>query len=267
MRADFVGSRFFVAVLLLAVVAVFYRFHQPMWWSALTLLVAAGGAWEWARLCGFSGRDVHLYVGCFLLFAGLVSWGGGETFVQKNVFGMMALFWVLVVPWWALRGWRINRRFSAALGLLALYAAWSAVSWLYENDLPLLLAGMVLVWVFDSSCYFVGRAVGRTQMAPTISPKKTVEGLLGGFGVVLLGGVVYGIYFIEQKATLPLVLAAVFALAAVAAVGDLFVSLLKREAGIKDSGKLLGEHGGILDRTDSLLPVLPLVALFSPWIG
>jgi len=128
---------------------------------------------------------------------------------------------------------------------------------------------LVLVWIADSAAYVVGRAMGRHKLAPTISPGKTWEGVAGG----LLGVQVYAIICafmipalesrLEGGAKWLLYLGGAGLLFAASVVGDLFESALKRQASVKDSGTLLPGHGGVLDRIDSALAVLPVAALMA----
>jgi phosphatidate cytidylyltransferase len=139
---------------------------------------------------------------------------------------------------------------------------------------------MGLVWVADIAAYFAGRAFGRRKLAPAVSPGKTWEGALGGMagGVVLAvicayattasGGIydswfawLFGYAMNIGPAGLLAALAIVLALVGLSIVGDLFESLLKRRAGVKDSSGLLPGHGGVLDRIDSLIPTMPLAML------
>jgi len=122
---------------------------------------------------------------------------------------------------------------------------------------------MALVWIADIAAYFTGRAFGRRKLAPQISPGKTWEGAYGAtVGVLVYGLAMYGL-FAPSNGVSPLLLVPVLLLlTAVSIIGDLFESLLKRQAGIKDSSQLLPGHGGILDRIDSLTSTLPLVTLF-----
>lgn len=113
------------------------------------------------------------------------------------------------------------------------------------------LLAMVLAWLSDTFAYFTGRKFGKTKLAPRISPKKTVEGAMGGLLGSLAGGVGMSLFI----PALPLLDAAALAIIAGIAgqAGDLFESVLKRSAGVKDSGGILPGHGGILDRTDALM--------------
>ncbi len=254
-----------VASLLLAAVAFFVIFEMPILWSSITLLLAVVAAYEWGRLCNFSGFNTILYPLTFVAFVIATHYMNYDSAVQHALFVLVALFWVFVAPWWMLKK-SSNQRLLAVSGLLVLYVVWRAAALLYEKDLSLLLAGMSLVWVFDSASFFVGRLFGRVRLAPVISPKKTVEGALGGLLAVFIGGMIYNYFFAEETVSLVIMFSVVFSLAALAALGDLFISSLKRRVGLKDTGTLLGNHGGVLDRMDSLLTVLPAVALLSAWL-
>jgi phosphatidate cytidylyltransferase len=162
-------------------------------------------------------------------------------------------------------------------GLLALWVAWLAVVQAKVIGINFLLSILVLVWVADIFAYFAGKAFGgrfiHSKLAPSISPGKSWEGVFGGVaGVVVLAygwrwvDLAYGVSpsslytHISQKGFWLLLLSVVF-MAAMSVVGDLFESLVKRSAGVKDSSRLLPGHGGVLDRLDALLPTLPLAML------
>jgi phosphatidate cytidylyltransferase len=134
-----------------------------------------------------------------------------------------------------------------------------ALLWIRERDehgLYLLIWSFIVTWATDIGAYFAGRAFGRRKLAPSISPGKTVEGLIGGVVIAALLG---GAWAVATGLGQPLLLLApVFALFAQA--GDLFESWMKRRAGVKDSGSWLPGHGGMLDRLDGLVPVAVLTA-------
>jgi phosphatidate cytidylyltransferase len=154
------------------------------------------------------------------------------------------------------------------VGWLVLLAAWVALVQLQARSPWLALAAMAIVWVADIAAYFSGRAFGRRKLAPAISPGKTWEGVQGALAAVA----VYAVALIplahaagySRDVTLFAAIvwiALALALALLAVGGDLFESLLKRLAGVKDSGTLLPGHGGVLDRIDALLAALPAAAL------
>lgn len=129
-----------------------------------------------------------------------------------------------------------------------------------QDDWIWLLYMLAGTWAADTTAFFVGKAFGRRKIAPVLSPKKTLEGSIGG----LLGSVLISYLFILYKPDLPLpkMLLLGLLLGAAAGVGDLLESAFKRQAGVKDSSKLIPGHGGILDRIDSLLFTAPLVYYF-----
>ncbi|MFN3886319.1 MAG: phosphatidate cytidylyltransferase [Aquabacterium sp.] len=163
------------------------------------------------------------------------------------------------------------------LGLALLVAAWLALVDIKAQGGNFMLSVFCLVWAADIGAYFGGRAFGRRKLAPSISPGKSWEGVWSGMVAVLLLAVLW--IWIDRHVGVDspslysrlllgvgpfgMVLSLAF-LAAMSVVGDLFESMVKRQAGAKDSSQLLPGHGGVLDRVDALLPVLPLsLALMS----
>jgi len=151
--------------------------------------------------------------------------------------------------------------FRARLGAGLLYAVLPAIALIFVRQQPghgltLALWTLLIVWATDIGAYFAGRAIGGPKLAPRISPNKTWAGLIGGMAAALAVG-----SGVAAAAKLPsLCWIAGAPLAAAAQIGDLFESWLKRRSGVKDSGKLLPGHGGVLDRLDGLIPVALLVA-------
>jgi len=147
--------------------------------------------------------------------------------------------------------------------VMVLFPPWFsllAIHRLPEDGPLLVLFIMVLIWVADTGAYFSGRRFGRVKLAPHISPGKTREGVYGALlGAVLCGLLLYQLR--PQTGALALLILFCLLLALVSVVGDLFESLLKRQAGLKDSGQLLPGHGGMLDRIDSLTAAAPVYLL------
>lgn len=142
---------------------------------------------------------------------------------------------------------------GAFYGLLRLHSTSEGAKWL--------IICLVLIWATDTFAYFTGRLIGKRPLAPLVSPKKTREGFWGGLiGTLLLAG---GCYFAQLLPAISFSIWMGLALGTIllSVIGDLFESLMKRVAGVKDSGKLLPGHGGILDRLDSLFAAIPLFAL------
>ena len=132
-------------------------------------------------------------------------------------------------------------------------------------DGSLLLAIFIFIWVNDTGAYLVGSRWGKRRLAPSISPKKSVEGSIGGLLLVLLSAVVLRLLLFPELSWLRILLIATV-VAVFGTIGDLFESSLKRQAGVKDSGKLIPGHGGILDRIDSLLLAVPAVYLLLAFL-
>lgn len=270
------ATRILTALALVTVVLAALFLLPPWAWGALALAGITVAAAEWANLAGY-GRPAWmlfvggtLLIGANLLFSPLAGFAEGwPDGVVLAVCGPATIFWMVAAPAWLRGQWRPGSPLLAAVvGWLVLIAAWVAVVELRARSPWLALAAMAIVWIADIAAYFTGRAFGRRKLAPSISPGKTWEGVYGA----LVAVVVYA------AALLPLASRAGYArevsplaagawlllalvLAALSVIGDLFESLQKRHAGVKDSGTLLPGHGGVLDRIDALLAALPLAAL------
>jgi len=245
-------------------------FAPALWWSLLALAAILGAAHEWSRLWAFDPAEEFGYltgtagIGCIILFV------LPPHAASVPSYWLAAVFWLGVSPPWLLNEWNpVSKWLAAVLGWTILIPVWLALIDLRALGPLWLLAAMVLVWVADIAAYFTGHAFGRHKLAPAISPGKTWEGVAGGLVAVLL----YAALAIwawqsvtgESEPMSPgdwmLLLALAFTLGIMSIVGDLYESAIKRRAGVKDSGMLFPGHGGILDRADALLPVLPLAAL------
>ena len=271
-------QRVITAIVLLALLlpALFYSDAVPF--AALALVLIAAGAWEWGRLNGY-GPQVCLLAGFSLLVLCAMSWDLGLLEQPLPLLWRLAgAAWVLVGAWLlrgGVAGWSgIPRLVRLVVGVLALWLAWLAVAQARVIGIEFLLSLLLLVWVADIGAYFSGKALGgrfsKGKLAPAISPGKSWEGVWGGMvGVLVLclawlafdssGESLYA-RLADQHGLLVTLLAMIF-LATFSVVGDLVESLIKRSAGVKDSSGLLPGHGGVLDRVDALLPVLPLAMM------
>lgn len=247
----------------------------PPWLFGLfVLLVVAVGAREWAQLAGFASAATRAVfaaaIPALLALLMLLWWTAGWSVWHLGVLALALIWWVFVfigLAWYSpgLSGRPSGRLLLRAGGLLTLVPAGIALLWLHDHDRNLVLYLIALVATADSGAYFAGRWFGRSKLAPQISPGKTREGLFGallGAIVVALGGAwLFGLS--RMDALVFGLLGVVVALVSVA--GDLQESVLKREAGAKDSGALLPGHGGILDRVDSLTAAAPVFLLGLLW--
>jgi phosphatidate cytidylyltransferase len=235
--------------------------------------IAALAAWEWGGLMRKGQPARVLYAFVLLLFCWALTVAAPQ-FVPV-LLSVSAAFWVLVVPLWFRFKWALagNDFIGYLIGALVILPTWAAMVALHAVSPWLMLAAMALVWVADISAYFSGRAFGRHKLAPSISPGKTWEGVAGGvIGVLIYGGIVLSFSplaaLLPDKLPLgiPLLGLLLILLTTVSVMGDLFESLLKRQAGVKDSSGLLPGHGGVLDRIDALTSTLPLAALILHFV-
>jgi phosphatidate cytidylyltransferase len=247
-------------------------------WGLVTLGVVVIAASEWANLAGLRRPAWLLFVAGTLAIAGVLlfgpaagfgSTGGWPEVIPLFACGIATLFWLLVAPAWLAAGWRVESKLALALvGWLVLIAAWVALVQIQARSPGLLLALMAVVWIADTAAYFTGRAFGRRLLAPAISPGKTWEGVYGALAATALYALALLAFapaadIVRPSSPLAVALwvALLLALTAVSIVGDLFESLLKRQRGVKDSGRILPGHGGVLDRIDALLAAMPAAAL------
>lgn len=276
-------------VLLLIIIATLWT-ENPWPFAMLMLIMVVAAAWEWARLASASSATAvlgALGLGA-VVFASIVAFGLPQESTLTNHrlapalpwWGVSAL-WV-VLGCWALRGgvegWkRVPPAIQWVVGALVLLAAWWSIVLARAAGINFMLSAMMLVWASDIAAYFGGKGLGGKvfgprKLAPSISPGKTWEGAVSGaLGALLLALVwvlavdpTYNVdapslftRLVESRGWWSMGLVIVVLVAA-GIVGDLFESLIKRAAGAKDSSRLLPGHGGVLDRVDALLPVMPM---------
>jgi phosphatidate cytidylyltransferase len=233
-------------------------------WAYGMLFLVLLGLHEWAGMIQLSTKQRVIYL-VFAVVAGiaivqLMQQLGFHPFFYHslNVFLIVTLFWVLLVPFWLAKNWVMNKYVMALLGLLLMASIWLALICAKGADAWLLLALLATIWIADSAAYFAGKNFGKHKLAPNISPKKTWEGVLGALiAVTIFGAILYLGFNIKTLAIFP----ALWIVAGLGVIGDLFESMLKRQANMKDSGHLLPGHGGVLDRIDGIIPSLPIAIL------
>jgi phosphatidate cytidylyltransferase len=236
-------------------------------WIAFCAVLLALAAWEWGGLASLAAPGRSIYSGVLVLvFLAIPHLAG--AYAPAWVYTASALFWVVLAPLWM---WRSSRVGGAplllAVGVLTLVPAGAALVDLRAGHPGLLLAVLGTVWISDSTAYFVGRRFGRRKLAPSISPGKTWEGVAGALVAVALYALAWTALgapdnrWLGGPLAIPALAAVLLALAVVGIIGDLFESLIKRQAGVKDSGNLLPGHGGVLDRIDAPVAMLPLAVL------
>jgi phosphatidate cytidylyltransferase len=227
------------------------------------------GAWEWGTLTGAKEGLPQMLAP---LPAMLVSY-----LLLLSAWPLLPVLMVSIIIWGVIV-WMLLKYEQGALlyqdhpyllksmSLLVLVPAWYALVNLHGTHFGYVFYLISLVALADIGAYFSGKKFGKTKLAPALSPGKTREGVLGGLVLTLIWSVFWAAY--SMPSARDMVLFIVFSMLAVvlSVMGDLFISLIKREAGAKDSGTLLPGHGGVLDRIDSLLAAAPLFTLGLLWI-
>jgi phosphatidate cytidylyltransferase len=265
-------SRLTTAAVLLVLLMAALFLLPPFAWALLVVAMVMQGTTEWSRLSVLSGLKANLYWAITLLMMLGLLWVDAsasselKVYLHLTVYLVSAFLWLLVVPAWLMIGWKVtNPNVMALVGWAVIIPTGLAMIDLREAaPAPwLLLFVMGLVWVADSAAYFAGRKFGKTKLAPSISPGKTWEGVAGAiFGVSVYVVLVWTFSAeFSRMQILPALVLTAWWWVALAVIGDLFESAIKRQAGVKDSGALLPGHGGLLDRIDALTSTLPLAAL------
>ncbi|MDM1324266.1 MULTISPECIES: phosphatidate cytidylyltransferase [Acinetobacter] len=237
--------------------------HYPMF--VLMVLAAGVAGYEWFKLMPRKFKHVIKPVawGYGLLTAALSALAlyfaevALLLWVASIITWLLSIYWVKSYPEYD--GW-----YNASLngiGVVLISAAVTAIFSVWQSSPWWLMYLFLLVWGADSGAYFVGRKFGRKKLAPNVSPNKSVEGLYGGVVTSMLIVIAVALLYLEMtwpELILFLILSVITVFSSV--LGDLFESMIKRRAGIKDSGRILPGHGGVLDRIDSLLAAAPIFA-------
>ncbi len=287
-RSRMLRARIVTAVIIAAAFLSLLFAAPPPVFAAIAAIIMLGiGGWEAGQLGGFRQPVARWTFGGLLLLTGLAAAAALElthpiTPITPSTAGRdqtipqlliaPALLWLFLIGWLsrptfgdqASVSWRVIK--LAVLAVI-LGAAWLALSWLQRESAWLVVMLIVIIAAADTGAYFTGRHFGGPKLAPRISPGKTWSGVAGGMvSTVVISAlaslILPGVPFSPLHAA-----GIALVLAGISIGGDLFISLLKRQQGIKDSSHLLPGHGGILDRIDSLGAALPFFALAVAYLS
>lgn len=257
------------AVLIPVVLAIIYRGPLPVFLLAIDLILLLALK-EFMTLLGrHGGRPLLATYFCVLASPWIAVYVPviGPAFLSAGLLALLAS--TLATARQVTEGWHVAAGNLFAFGylglplsLLATYHPNSLQSLGQPHRAHELVLVLAAIWVGDSAAYFVGRAVGRHKILPLLSPGKTLEGFVAGLAAPVLLVFLLGRHLLPET-TVAFLLTMGLVIGAASIAGDLFESLLKRGAGIKDTSSLLPGHGGILDRIDSLLFAMPAYYLFS----
>jgi phosphatidate cytidylyltransferase len=225
-------------------------------------LLILAGAWEWSGFLDVKSPAVQaLYV---VMIAVLCAVPYLVADASMLILQVGFVWWFVAFVWAMLFPTPIPAVVRWICGALVLVPLFTALVMLFQQGPLYLLFALLIVWAADAGAYFAGKRFGRVKLAPSISPGKTWEGVLGGLTVVIALAFAVGKWADVSVAVLvPFCLA----VGGLSIVGDLTVSMFKRTAGVKDSGKLFPGHGGVLDRVDSVAAAAPLFTLGIGWLG
>ena len=265
LRARIVTSAILISILVLAI------FNLPQWlWGLILLVPLAMIGLEYSRLFRWSQRGSVTFILLCSAICGLPFFFVGQF---EGVLNSVATFmcWVAVLFWMFLVPVLIRYRLSSShhvpnvlMGILLIVPVWYVLVSLQPQPYGLIYV-LVGIWLVDIGGYFFGKSLGKTKLLPSVSPGKTIEGVLGGLFLLILYALALRLSHADVFGGLNWALFFVLTLffAVICVVGDLFESYLKRASGVKDSGGVLPGHGGILDRVDSMTALLPFSFLVS----
>lgn len=254
-------QRIKTAIILIIIVGItLFASQSPVLFAPLLVIGVTIAAHEWTKLMPKWRLPLRYVI--LVLAVTLVSLLFKVTWlfwwVAALIIWLMALSWVRKFP--THTSWYGKQ--LALMGVVILTASITAMFYLWQHSAWWLLYVFLMVWCADSGAYFIGRKLGRRKMAPNVSPNKSMEGLAGGLVTGLLVVIAISVFKLQLTGMALIAFVTLSALTILASVlGDLFESMLKRRARVKDSGTILPGHGGVLDRIDSLLSATPIFAL------
>jgi phosphatidate cytidylyltransferase len=265
-----------VTALLLAPLAIALILLLPTPAFALVIVgLCLLALWEWTRLSGLRDRRVRGILVALAAVGFYALWENRDAQATVVVIAMGCVWWVIAVAWlrqfsFAAAPTRENAVLKLVAGALCVFPAWIALMRIHAAPVHgnwWALYALLLGWSADTFAYLAGMRWGRRKLAPAISPGKTWAGVYGGLVatavVAAIGGCLLGVRNLDLFALVVLAMLCV----CFSVVGDLFESLIKRHAGVKDSGALFPGHGGVFDRLDGLFALLPLFALGKLLLG
>ncbi|PHS71301.1 MAG: phosphatidate cytidylyltransferase [Cycloclasticus sp.] len=256
-------QRLLTAVALIPLVVWLVLFSPTSVFTVVLSLIILIGGYEWAALSGLGNKGYKMLVALIMLGNSHALALMDESALNILMFFSLA-FWLIVITLLIIKAkslldTSVNLTFMLLLGqfIVAMtYISLDQIRHGFEQGPGLLMYLLLLIWIADSGAYFAGRAFGKHKLSSILSPGKSLEGVAGGL-LACLAFSFYGAQYFTINDNVLFILLSVF-IAFVSVYGDLFESLMKRRAGVKDSGNILPGHGGILDRIDSLIAASPV---------
>lgn len=258
-------QRIITGIVLVVVVFSFLLYATSYLFGVGVFLVALLSAYEWMRLAKVDEKDVVRNLIIFSISVFVVS----EFFVYLQY--IFPIFWLYAI--YKLSQYErekissISSKEMLVLGLFAVSPFAASLYVLHSNNVAWIFMFILVVAAADSGAYFTGKSIGKRKMLPRLSPNKTIEGLLGGLVCSMIVAVIF-LAYMDLSVGQYIYMTVVSALVAIlSVVGDVFESMMKRIAGVKDSGNILPGHGGFLDRLDGYMPTLPIFVMLGYFAG
>lgn len=267
-------NRIITALILIPIVIVFIFLAETLWFAVFFAFIAAVGSWEWAGLSKLNSFLQTIYTSLIISILSLIYWLDSNVVYQYIIF-TGAAYWllalVLIISYQ--KKHNLLPRSSLVLSIVGMFLIipmWASLVFLKSFSLigpTLIMFLMLLIWGADTAAYFAGKQWGKRKLADRVSPGKTWEGSIAGglsgvaiaLGFVLFSNIEFGDSLLFIVISVITVIASVF--------GDLMESMVKREAGQKDSGNILPGHGGVMDRVDSLTAASPVFIAGVIYLG
>lgn len=236
------------------------------------LFIALISGWEWAQLSGVKNYVLRGLYAIAIMAGTYIS----QQFVNDNVSLLNILLTITVTLWCVVIYYMFSQGpkntgqsvsvIKLLIGFIGVIPPILALLFIHKESTAWLLYALSIVWVADIGAYFSGKRFGKNKLAPNLSPGKTQEGMMGAILATTIYSALAGYYFQLEIITAFVLLIISIVATLISVAGDLSISLLKREMKLKDTGKILPGHGGILDRIDSVLSSAPFLALFLGWM-
>lgn len=275
-------TRVITAAVLLVVLMVSI-WMGPLAFGGVMAIAFGAALYEWLRIGGLGARPALLVSVVEMAAQFSIYWAGG---LERMNWFLLVMNGLVMIAWFIIfiaelmhrtTGFNVSQRQCLWAAVCFVPATYLSMLYLYQiGDWVLVLSVFLIVWGADISAYFCGRAWGRHPMAPAISPKKTMEGAVGAYVIVVIFFLLTYVFcdqpnvftnYVFDHLGLGVGILLLLWLVALSISGDLWESMLKRLVGIKDSSNLLPGHGGFFDRLDASLPVLPTGTFIVLWIN
>lgn len=267
-------ERIITALIMIAIV-VGIVFFLPFLFTPLIAVVLGISTWEWCRI-----SHIRRPTSYFVAAATIILWVAAA--LSPTLLTVLLILSVihyiyairLIFHYEKVQSYRINRHYLMVCGPVVLAALAASLVYIFNysaeqtsiDDALSLTFIIMVIAAADSGAYFVGRFLGKHKLCPRVSPKKTIEGLIGGLVSVLLVVIFFGFMVEGWFLSFPQLLFISLTTALFSVIGDLFISIIKRQNHIKDASQILPGHGGFLDRIDGLLAGIPVFYLLQQLI-